>query len=74
MFHINTVLPVYVENLGPNHAYVAETKNTMGAIYKQLNDQNLARQLFREAYNIYVPCLGPMHPDTQKAAQDLAQI
>ena len=76
MFHMNTALPVFVKTLGPNHAYVAEAKNIVGAVYKQLNAQSLARQLFQleEAYDIYVQCLGPMHPDTQKPTQDLAQI
>jgi tetratricopeptide (TPR) repeat protein len=57
-----------------NTAYVAEAKNIMGAVYKQLNDQNLAKKLFQEAYDSYKQCLGPKHPDTLKAAQDLAQM
>ena len=69
---------------------MAATYKNMGIVEKELGNfekalelygkaleieiQSLARKLFREAHNSYVQCLGPMHPDTQKAAQDLAQI
>jgi hypothetical protein len=61
-----------MESLGEKHAYVI-----MDAVYKQSNDQkvqNLAKKLFQESYDPYKIWFGPMHPDTLKAAQDLAQM
>ncbi len=58
--------------LGPSHVSVAMTKENIGYAYERLGNLTQALSCIEEAYSIFLRSLGPVHPNTKKAAQRLA--
>ena len=67
-------LDIHLEQLGPEHVYVAASYNNLGTVYSDLGDFQKAKENHARAPDIYLKQLGPEHVDVAASYNNLGIV